>query len=115
MQSQPNAITTGLFHLSREKPRVQTAADGTWSVSLRVLERQGQHSEARQTLYSGPVARTWWESEGHTLQAGDSLHMELAGERPHAIARGRDGFVCEIHAKVLTCAIVARADKREAA
>ena len=106
----------GTCHMAKARPQVATASDGTWSVSLRVLDRWGTHqTEGWLINYAGPQAREWWEREGRTLEPGDTLRVVLHRARVHAVGRDRSGVLSELHAQVLEAEIMARARRQEAA
>lgn len=112
----PQPVTTaGQFHVSKTRPNCATAADGTWSVQLLVYDTQGPHRrEPWRVTFSGAPARAWWDAEGHTLNPGDTLHLALTHARSHAFGKGFDART-ELHARVTTAAITARAGANGAA
>lgn len=106
----------GTCHLAKARPLVATATDGTWSVSLRVLDRWGTHqTEGWLITYTGAQAQAWWDREGHTLEPGDTLRVVLHRARVHSVGRDRGGALAELQAQVVEAEIVARARRQEAA
>lgn len=107
---------TGICHLSKGRPLITTAADGTWSVSLRVFDRQGpMRVEPWLITFTGAEAHAWWDREGHTLEPGDTVRVELQRARVHSVSLDRHGIASELHAQVVRLDIVARARKQETA
>lgn len=107
---------SGFCHLSKAAPVVRTAANGEWTVSMRVYDRIGPRQvEPWLIIFSGDKAREWWEREGKTMAAGDTLRVVLEKARLHVVRGDRDGATAEMQAHALQCEIVARAKKAQVA
>ncbi|KQP39237.1 hypothetical protein [Pseudorhodoferax sp. Leaf274] len=105
---------TGIVHMRKSKPTGIVSASGTFVATLPVLDAWGTHArEPWRLIWAGDEARAWWDREGHTLQPGDTLQVELEKVRVHAEGKGWDAKT-EIHAHVLAAQLVKRA-KNEAA
>ena len=105
----PSVAHSGIWHMSKTRPQAQRAADGTFTVVLLVMDRQGPHQvEPWRVTYSGPQAQAWWDAEGNTLQPGDTLRLTLTHMRIHTVA-DRHAVRSEAQARVQELALVARA------
>ena len=68
----PSVAHSGIWHMSKTRPQAQRAADGTFTVVLLVMDRQGPRQvEPWRVTYSGEAAHAWWQAEGSSLQPGD--------------------------------------------
>lgn len=107
---------TGIVYLGKQRPQTSIGADGTWSVTLRVVDRTGVHERTPWLLvFSGEPARAWWALEGHMAEAGDGLQVELERIRLHEVARDRFGSTTDATARAMAIKVVSKAHKAEAA
>ncbi len=91
----------GILFLGATRPLASTAADGSFQLTLLVMDRQGPHRvEPWRVTWTGDAARAWWGRHGAALAKGQPLALELMGLRTYI--NGRFGGA-ETHATVLSC------------
>jgi len=85
----------GTLYLSRTRPSVQTAADGTFALILHALDRIAPHQvEPWVVLWCGPDARAWWQQHSAQLVPGAAIGVQVQRMRSHVVGRA----LPEIHA-----------------
>jgi len=88
---------TGTVYLSKTRPSVQNAADGTFALQLFALDRIATHqTEPWVLLWTGPEAWAFWSSHRHNLVPGAGLRVSVERMRSHVVGRA----LPEIHAVV---------------
>lgn len=103
---------TGTVFLTKQRPQTGVSDDGTYTVSLRVIDRVGVHERTPWILlFSGDAARAWWALEGHMAEAGDGLEVTLERIRLHEVARDRHGSTVDAMARALAIKVVSKARK----
>lgn len=94
-------LTSGRFFVGRQAATTQVEQDGTFSLTLRVVDNQGLHAnEPYLVRWRGPEAQAWWTENG-PLGAGAALQLELLNPRAQLGLR-----VPEIHAQVSACRLL---------
>jgi hypothetical protein len=98
--------TTGPFFVGRARPETETLTDGTFRLTLRVVDNQGviagrECKEAFLAKWHGPAAANWFAEHGHQLTPGRPLDLELHNLRA---VLGRLGAP-EIHAVIVRCSL----------
>lgn len=101
-------VTSGLFFVAKDRPgraaaSAAPAADGSFAVTLRVVDNQGpRRVEPYVVRWAGAEASAWWDAHA-PLKAGDALALELLNPRAFP------GFNApEIHAEVSCCRLMPR-------
>jgi hypothetical protein len=86
---------TGTLFLSRTRPGVQRAADGTFALQLYAVDRIGAHQvEPWVVLWAGEEADAFWAAHRGHLVPGAALSVEVQRMRSHVVGRA----LPEIHA-----------------
>lgn len=97
----PATVDTTMFK-GRERPQAGNAADGTFVLTLRVMDNIGGNGRESWLLtWAGEDARAWWIAHGASLEAGQPLQVQAT--RIRAFAHPRSG--AEIHAQVQSLAL----------
>jgi hypothetical protein len=66
----------GILFLSKTRPQVSKAADGTFQLTLHALDRLNPHQvEAWTLLVSGQMAAEFWAAHQHQLTAGQPIRI----------------------------------------
>lgn len=103
---------TGTVFMTKQRPQTSVAEDGTYTVSLRVIDPVGTHERTPWVLlFSGDAARNWWAAEGHMAEAGDGLEVTLERIRLHEVARDRFGSTVDAMARAVAIKVVSKARK----
>lgn len=101
----PTTVTALMF-MPRARPEASTARDGTFQLTLRLLDRQGPcRVESWLAHWAGPAAQAWWAQHKDHLPPGTPLRVQLSGPRTHFDRLAR---APEIHARVEALAIEPR-------
>ncbi|MDD0817182.1 hypothetical protein PSQ39_21285 [Curvibacter sp. HBC28] len=101
----PTTVTALMF-MPRARPEASTARDGTFQLTLRLLDRLGPgRTEAWLAHWAGPAAQTWWAQHQSELQPGTPVRVQLTCPRTHFDRLARSP---EIHARVESLAIEPR-------
>ena len=96
----------GTLYMSRTAPLAVRAADGTFQLSLLLMDRIGPHCvEPWRVVWTGEAARAWWQANQGALQPGQALQVQACGMRAF-VANGR---APETHARVIGCALAGKA------
>ncbi|MGJ7544607.1 hypothetical protein [Variovorax sp. LT1R16] len=94
-------LTSGRFFVGRQAATPQVEQDGTFSLTLRVVDNQGLHAnEPYLVRWRGAEAQAWWAANG-PLRPGAALQLELLNPRAQLGLR-----VPEIHAQVSSCRLL---------
>ena len=105
----PTLVTSTMF-VAKQRPVIAPAADGTFQLTLRLLDRLG--SESRQVeswlvRWSGREAAAWWHRHGPQVVAGQPVDVVLS--RPRVFYTGRGDFrTAELHATAKRLALAPR-------
>jgi hypothetical protein len=96
---------SGTVYLSKTRPSVQTAGDGTFALQLYALDRIATHQvEPWVLLWSGPEAQAFWSANRHALVPGAGLRVSVERMRTHVVGRAMP----EIHAVVSDMQLLTR-------
>lgn len=91
-------IVTGVMFVPKARPLAGRSADGTFQLTLRLLDRIGPgRTEAWLAHWSGSDAQAWWQEHQANLQPGTPLAVRLRSPRTHFDRLGRSP---EIHAQL---------------
>jgi len=105
----PTLVTSTMF-VAKQRPVIAPAADGTFQLTLRLLDRLG--SESRQVeswlvRWSGREAAAWWHRHAAQVVAGQPVDVVLS--RPRVFYTGRGDFrTAELHATAKRLALAPR-------
>lgn len=100
---------TGLLFLSKTRPTIKSATDGTFSVLIYAYDRIVQHQvESWLVLWSGEDAKAFWESNQPNLRPGTAIEVNAMRMRAHVQGRA----VPEIHAVASSIKVVSTPDIR---
>lgn len=89
----------GTVYLSKAKPLATHAADGTFALTLSVIDSMGAYKKEPWTLhYAGPAAQAFWDANQTELTPGQPLYVWANHIRVYASARvpGIDASVEQI-------------------
>lgn len=97
----------GTLYMSRTAPLATTAADGTFELTLLLMDRIAPlRVEPWRVTWAGHEARAWWQANQGALQAGRALSVQVTDVRAH---QGGRWAAPETHARVLGCALLPQA------
>lgn len=105
-----STLVTSTMFVAKQRPVGTTAADGTFQLTLRLLDRVG--SESRQVeswlvRWSGREAAAWWHRHAAQVVAGQPVDVVLC--RPRVFYTGRGDFrAAELHATARRLALAPR-------
>lgn len=86
---------TGMLFLSKTRPSVQQAADGTFALQIYAVDRIGAHQvEPWVVLWAGAEAAAWWDAHRAQLVPGAAITVHTTRLRSHIVGRAMP----EIHA-----------------
>lgn len=86
----------GMLFVANARPAPHTAADGTFTLTLRAMDRIGPHQvEAWLITWSGDSARAFWAANAAQLKPGQPITVQARNIRPWS--QGRH-LAPEIHA-----------------
>lgn len=92
---------TGYVFLAKAKPVAETTEDGTFRLTLCVMDDVGHgRREGYRVRWEGPEARAFWQRHQHDLQPGAVLDAQLENVRIHMGANFNARP--ELHARVIT-------------
>lgn len=93
----PTTVNALMF-VPKARPQVAVAADGTFQLTMRLLDRLGPgRTEAWLAHWTGPEAMAWWNQHQAELQPGTPMRVQLTCPRIHF---DRNARCPEIHARL---------------
>lgn len=99
---------TGILFIGNTRPLANTAADGTFQLTLLAMDRIAPHKvEPWRITWAGPQALAFWEQHQAALQSGQPINVQAQGIRTFTTA-GRFGPLTETHANVTALALAPR-------
>lgn len=103
-------LVTSTMFVAKQRPVAALAADGTFQLTLRLLDRVGPDSRSVESWlvrWSGPSAAAWWRRHGEQVTAGQPLDVVL--QRPRLFYSRHSEFrPAELHAAVRRLALAPR-------
>jgi hypothetical protein len=97
----PTIVMATMF-VGKQRPLCTKAADGTFQVTLRLLDRVGPESRSVESWlvrWAGSEAADWWLRNEHQVVPGQPLNVVLL--RPRVFYTGHGDFrSAELHAAV---------------
>lgn len=76
--------TKGIAYMGNTKPVADRAADGTFRLTLLLIEnRGGNDKEGYRVRWTGPQAEAFWKQHQQDLVSGANVYVELTHIRPH--------------------------------
>ncbi|MFZ2309624.1 MAG: hypothetical protein WAW73_09415 [Rhodoferax sp.] len=88
---------TGMLFLANARPVTTTAADGTFTLTLRAMDRIGPHQvEPWLITWPGDAARAFWAAHASQMRPGQPITVQARCVRPWSIGRH---LAPEIHAQ----------------
>ena len=104
---------TGTVFLSRTPPLASHAACGAFQLQLLVYDRIGNHhTEAWRVLWTGQAAQRFWTEYQQALIPGAAMVIELERARLHTLNCRPPRS--EVHANIVSCAMVPARSKEPA-
>lgn len=111
LTTQGGITATGTLFLSRSRPTAQRAADDTFSLQIRAVDRISPHqAEPWVVLWAGDSAQEFWERNAARLVPGAGITVELARLRTHVVGR----TLPDIHAVASSVALLADSERAAA-
>ena len=104
---------TGTVFLSRTPPQASIAACGAFQLQMLVYDRIGKHhTEPWRVAWSGHSAQRFWNEHQPALVPGAAMVIELERARTHTLNCRPPRS--EVHANVVSCAMVPPRSKEAA-
>ena len=92
----------GRVFLGNTKPQAGKASNGTFELTMRVLDRHGHLKTAAWLLiWSGPEAQAWYSQHADALVSGAVLEVTCSHIRGYVAGR-----IAEVHAHVQECRLI---------
>lgn len=93
---------TGTLYLSKLRPQVSTAADGTFQMQLLTFNREGPHEvDPWRLVWTGAEAAAFWRNHQAAMTPGAVLNVQAERLRPHT-----SRLAAEFHARVMSMRLV---------
>lgn len=94
----------GTMYLAKAKPIADKAADGTFQLTLALVDNQGENrKEGYRVRWEGPAAQAFWDAHRAELLPGAICRVELSHLRQHM--GSAYPFAPELRARVVSLEI----------